>query len=92
VGQTARLVGPLVEAVGAHVMAAERVDANDTTVPVRDPERGKTKTGAVVLRARRSAVCRQGIPGLFSALFMLTRCPSLLRGTSTADGRLHAKS
>ncbi len=45
VGQTARLVRPLVEAVGAHVMAAERVHADDTTVPVLDPGRGKTKTG-----------------------------------------------
>ncbi len=45
VGQTARLVRPLVEAVGTHVMAAERVHADDTTVPVLDPGRGKTKTG-----------------------------------------------
>ena len=45
VGQTARLVRPLVEAVGAHVMTAERVHADDTTVPVLDPGRGKTKTG-----------------------------------------------
>ena len=45
VGQTARLVRPLVEAVGTHVMAAERVHADDTTVPVLDPGGGKTKTG-----------------------------------------------
>jgi transposase len=45
VGQTARLVRPLVEALGAHVMAAERVHADDTTVPVLDPGRGRTKTG-----------------------------------------------
>ncbi len=45
VGQTASLMRPLVEAVGAHVMAAERVHADDTTVPVLDPGRGKTKTG-----------------------------------------------
>jgi transposase len=45
VGQSARLVRPLVAAVGAHVMAAERVHADDTTVPVLDPGRGKTKTG-----------------------------------------------
>jgi transposase len=45
VGQSARLLRPLVEAVGAHVMAAERVHADDTTVPVLDPGRGKTKTG-----------------------------------------------
>jgi transposase len=45
VGQSAALVRPLVEAVGTHVMAAERVHADDTTVPVLDPGRGKTKTG-----------------------------------------------
>jgi transposase len=45
VGQTARLMRPLVEAVGLHVMSAERVHADDTTVPVLDPGRGKTKTG-----------------------------------------------
>jgi transposase len=45
VGQTARLMRPLVDAVGAHVMAADRVHADDTTVPVLDPGRGRTKTG-----------------------------------------------
>jgi transposase len=45
VGQSARLVRPLVDAVGAHVMAADRVHADDTTVPVLDPGRGTTKTG-----------------------------------------------
>ena len=45
VGQSARLLRPLVDAVGAHVMAAERVHADDTTVPVLDPGRGTTRTG-----------------------------------------------
>ena len=45
VGQSARLLDPLVAAVGAHVMAAERVHADDTTVPVLSPGRGKTRTG-----------------------------------------------
>lgn len=45
VGQSARLLRPLVEAVGAHVMGAERLHADDTPVPVLDPGRGKTKTG-----------------------------------------------
>jgi len=52
VGQTARLVRPLVEAVGVHVMAAERVHADDTMVPVLDPGRGKTKTGRLWCYAR----------------------------------------
>ena len=45
VGQTARLMRPLVDAVGTHVMSADRVHADDTTVPVLDPGRGRTKTG-----------------------------------------------
>ena len=45
VGQTARLVRPLVDAVGAHVMTADRVHADDTTVPVLEPGLGKTRTG-----------------------------------------------
>jgi transposase len=45
VGQSARLMRPLVEAVGLHVMSAERVHADDTTVPVLDPGHGKTRTG-----------------------------------------------
>ena len=52
VGQTAALVRPLVDAVAAHVMAAERVHADDTTVPVLDPGRGKTKTGRLWCYAR----------------------------------------
>jgi transposase len=45
VGQCARLLRPLVEAVGVHVMAAARVHADDTTIPVLSPGNGKTSTG-----------------------------------------------
>jgi transposase len=45
VGQSAGLLRPLVNAVSAHVMAADRIFADDTTVPVLDPGRGSTKTG-----------------------------------------------
>lgn len=45
VGQSAALMRPLVEAVETHVMAAERVHADDTTVPVLEPGRGNTRTG-----------------------------------------------
>ena len=52
VGQTSALVRPLVDAVGAHVMAAERLHADDTTVPVLDPGRGTTKTGRLWIYVR----------------------------------------
>jgi hypothetical protein len=52
VGQSARLLRPLVDAVGAHVMAAERLHGDDTPVPVLDPGRGKTRTGRLWCYAR----------------------------------------
>lgn len=43
VGQTAGLVRPLVEALARHVMAGDRVHADDTTVPVLEPGLGRTR-------------------------------------------------
>jgi transposase len=43
VGAAAATLMPLVEAIRAHVFAAERIHADDTTVPVLAP--GKTRTG-----------------------------------------------
>jgi transposase len=45
VAGTSRLLEPLVVALGRYVLAAEKVHADDTPVPVLDPGRGKTKTG-----------------------------------------------
>jgi transposase len=52
VGQSARLLRPLVEAVGTHVMSAPRVHADDTPVPVLSPGLGRTKTGRLWCYAR----------------------------------------
>lgn len=43
VGASAATLMPLVEAIRAHVLAAERIHADETTVPVLDV--GKTRTG-----------------------------------------------
>lgn len=43
VGGAARLLDPLVEAIGRHVMAAGKLHADDTPVPVLSPGNGKTK-------------------------------------------------
>jgi transposase len=40
-----RLLDPLVEALAGYVMAAGKLHADDTPVPVLDPGRGRTKTG-----------------------------------------------
>lgn len=55
VGKAAWLLSPLVEAVAGHVMAAEKLHADDTPVPVLAPGTGKTRTGRlwVYLRDER---------------------------------------
>jgi hypothetical protein len=45
VGGTSKLLGPLVEALRRYVMAASKLHADDTPVPVFAPGQGKTKTG-----------------------------------------------
>jgi len=45
VGGTSALLAPLVEALRGHVMAATKLHADDTPVPVLAPGNGKTKTG-----------------------------------------------
>jgi transposase len=45
VGSTSALLEPLVEALRRHVMAGEKLHADDTPVPVLAPGNGKTKTG-----------------------------------------------
>lgn len=45
VGKIAGLLRPLVDAVERHVLAAERLHADDTPVPVLAPGAGKTRTG-----------------------------------------------
>ncbi len=52
VGQSARLLRPLVDALGRHVMAGERVHADDTVVPVLEPGRGKTRTARLWVYVR----------------------------------------
>jgi transposase len=44
VGATSQLLAPLVDAVRKHVLAASKLDADDTPVPVLAPGMGKTKT------------------------------------------------
>jgi transposase len=45
VGSTSRLLEPLVEGLRRYVMAAGKLHADDTPVPVLSPGNGKTKTG-----------------------------------------------
>jgi transposase len=52
VGKATALMAPLVEAVATHVMAAEKLHADDTPVPVLAPGTGKTKTGRLWVYVR----------------------------------------
>src|SRR5690606_14722775 len=45
VGESRALLRPLVEALAEHVLSAEKVDADDTPVPVLYPGGGATKQG-----------------------------------------------
>jgi transposase len=45
VGGAAQLLGPLVSALGRHVLSGEKVHGDDTPVPVLMPGRGSTKQG-----------------------------------------------
>ncbi len=56
VGQVSTLMRPLVDALERHVMAADRLHADDTPVPVLAPGTGKTSTGRLwaYLRDERS--------------------------------------
>ncbi len=51
-GGVANLVEPLVDAVGRYVIAAGKIHGDDTSVPVLDPGRGKTKTGRLWVYVR----------------------------------------
>ncbi len=44
VGQTTRVVRPLIGALARHVMSGERVHADDTVLPVLEPGLGRTRT------------------------------------------------
>jgi transposase len=52
VGGCSRLLGPLVESLRRYVMAADKLHADDTPVPVLAPGDGKTKTGRLWAYAR----------------------------------------
>ena len=52
VGQAAWLLDPVVEAIRAHVFAAEKIHGDDTPVPVLAPGTGKAKIGRLWVYAR----------------------------------------
>ena len=62
VGQVSWLLQPLVEAIGAHIMASIKVHADDTPVRVQAPGTGKTKTGRLWVYVRDNRSWRPSEP------------------------------
>ena len=52
VGQAVWLMQPIVEGIGSHVFAAEKIHADDTPVPVLEPGLGRTRTGRLWVYVR----------------------------------------
>jgi transposase len=52
VGQAAFALRPLVEAIAAHVLAADKIHGDDTPMPVLAPGAGKTNTGRLWVYVR----------------------------------------
>jgi transposase len=57
VGESSRLLAPLVDAVRRYVLAASKLHADDTPVPVLAPGTGKTKTGRLWTYVRDDRPC-----------------------------------
>lgn len=62
IGSISELLAPLASAVGRHVVAATKVHADDTPVPVLDPGRGKTKTGRLWVYVRDDRPAASAVP------------------------------
>lgn len=62
VGGAAKLLDPLVDALGAHVLAAGKLHADDTPVPVLEPGRGSTRTGRLWTYVRDDRPCGSDAP------------------------------
>jgi transposase len=62
-----RLLEPLVEALARYVMAADKLHADDTPIPVLEPGRGRTKTGRLwtYVRDDRPAASAEAAAVLF---------------------------
>jgi len=62
VGAASALLAPLVDALRSHVLAASKLHADDTPVPVLAPGNGKTKTGRLWTYVRDGRPCGDTAP------------------------------
>ena len=91
VGHMAALLEPLAQRIARHVRAGCAVHADDTTVPVLDPGRGRTKTGRLWTAVRDERPYGSTAPPaafyLYSADRTRAHAHALLKG---CRGHLHA--
>nr|CCD31983.1 Transposase and inactivated derivative [Methylocystis sp. SC2]CCD32008.1 Transposase and inactivated derivative [Methylocystis sp. SC2] len=91
VGHMAALLEPLAERIARHVRAGSAIHADDTTVPVLDPGRGRTKTGRLWTAVRDERPYGSTAPPaafyLYSADRKAERAHALLKD---CRGHLHA--
>ena len=62
VGQSSALLAPLVAALAAHVLAGDKLHADDTPVPVLAPGRGTTKQGRLWTYVRDDRASGSSLP------------------------------
>jgi transposase len=62
VGESSRLLAPLVDALRRYVLSASKLHADDTPVPVLAPGTGKTKTGRLWTYVRDDRPCGDSSP------------------------------
>jgi transposase len=62
VGAASYLLSPLVDQLGKHVLAASKIHADDTPVPVLAPGTGKTKTGRLWTYVRDDRPAGSDVP------------------------------
>ncbi len=62
VGRMAFHLDPLAQAIASHVRGGVAIHADDTTVPVLDPGRGKTKTGRLWVAVRDERPWGSAVP------------------------------
>ena len=93
VGETARLLDPLVGALERYVMSATKLHADDTPVPVLEPGRGRTRTARLWAYARDERPCAGPDPPAVVYRYSPDRKGehpqahlSSFRGTLQADG------
>ena len=82
---------PLYELVLNTVLSSSKLFADDTTLPVLDLGRGRTKTGhlALVLRGRRASLVRRGAP---SGSLCVFRGPQESRDLPGTPGQLQRRA